>query len=223
MTQLLRKFFEHLPAVPRSFLHRGQLLIPLSFPPQHRNNRNLPTPPRPRRRLHNRRLLPSRRHGGVGAAAFDEPSPRHLRRTREIRSRSLVCICAAAARIFLVPCTLAELELLHSKLVSSRKQKCETLTIPIHLDKLLLFLAPDFGETESLTRRAHPRILDNREDYLRLHKHLFTFSAGPRSCLGRELAMASRSSLSAQLPPSPPPAKKKKTSRIHELSHHLTH
>lgn len=52
-------------------------------------------------------------------------------------------------RTFLVSCTLAELELLHSKFVSSRKQKCETLTIPLHLDKLLLFLA------QSLERRNH--------------------------------------------------------------------
>ena len=37
------------------------------------------------------------------------------------------------------------------------------------------------------------RLLDNREEYLKLYKHLFTFSSGPRSCIGRELAIASKS------------------------------
>ena len=37
------------------------------------------------------------------------------------------------------------------------------------------------------------RLFNNRDQYLKLHKHLFTFSSGPRSCMGRELAMASKS------------------------------
>ncbi|KAM0799550.1 cytochrome P450 [Usnea florida] len=33
-------------------------------------------------------------------------------------------------------------------------------------------------------------LLGSRGEYLKLYKHLFTFSSGPRSCIGRELAMA---------------------------------
>lgn len=61
---------------------------------------------------------------------------------------------------------------------------------------LLVWISQD----EITDPEAYPRILDNREDYLRLHEHLFTFSTGPRGCMGRELAMASKSFFFAPFP-----------------------
>lgn len=61
------------------------------FPPQRRKYRDLPAPPRPPRRLHNRKLLPPRGHRSIDTAALDEQPPCHLPVAGNIRPRPLVC------------------------------------------------------------------------------------------------------------------------------------
>ena len=72
------------------------------------------------------------------------------------------------------------------------------------------------------------RLFPDRDSHLKLHKHLFTFSSGPRSCMGRELAMASESFRPTPFhtptekthPPPPPPHLSNPTSPHNNLTRH---
>ena len=147
--------------------------------------------PRPPRWLHNQRLLPPRRHRGIVATAPDESSPRHLPSTGKVSPRSLACLSNASHPIyaFLQPST--------QKIPSDCHENCLSLSL-LRRSRL----KGKKKKEKKLTARmafSLPRLLTTRDENLTLHKHLLTFSAGPRSCIGRELAMASKS------PPPPPP------------------